>query len=129
MGELADSTLTARKIGQSQRRVIGAPAYFETIGVPQTPAAYAGSRLKLPMIREGTAWKASLPAVLGENPPYGMIGRVEETSASFEARSAPRSYPTSISGHWPDLIYKSHRRRGRPVLCCGQSGADGFASD
>jgi LysR substrate binding domain len=66
MGELADSTLTARKIGQSQRRVIGAPAYFETIGVPQTPAAYAGSRLKLPMIREGTAWKASLPAVLGK---------------------------------------------------------------
>ena len=31
---------------------------------------------------------------IGENPPYGMIGRVEETSASFEARSAPRSYPT-----------------------------------
>ena len=38
--------------------------------------------------------KASLPAVLGENPPYGMIGGIEETSASFEARSAPRSYPT-----------------------------------
>ena len=31
----------------------------------------------------------------GENPPYGMIGRIEETSASFEARSAPRSYPTN----------------------------------
>ena len=26
-----------------------------------------------------------------------MIGRIEETSASFEARSAPRSYPTFIS--------------------------------
>ena len=25
-----------------------------------------------------------------------MIGRIEETSASFEARSAPRSYPTPI---------------------------------
>jgi hypothetical protein len=36
----------------------------------------------------------------GENPPYGMIGRIEETSASFEARSAPRSYPTSIIGYW-----------------------------
>ena len=35
---------------------------------------------------------------IGENPPYGMMGRVEETSASFEARSAPRSYPTPISG-------------------------------
>ena len=31
----------------------------------------------------------------GENPPYGMIGRIEETSASFEARYAPRSYPTT----------------------------------
>src|ERR1700750_395973 len=30
----------------------------------------------------------------GENPPYGMIGGIEETSASFEARYAPRSYPT-----------------------------------
>src|ERR1700736_1911945 len=32
------------------------------------------------------------PHSTGENPPYGMIGGVEETSASFEARSAPRSY-------------------------------------
>jgi hypothetical protein len=36
------------------------------------------------------------PTPFGENPPYGMIGRIEETSASFEARSAPRSYPTPI---------------------------------
>ncbi len=28
--------------------------------------AYAGSRLKPLTIREGTAWKASLPAVLGK---------------------------------------------------------------
>jgi DNA-binding transcriptional LysR family regulator len=38
MGQLTDSSLTARKIGQSQRRVIGSPAYFEAMGVPQTPA-------------------------------------------------------------------------------------------
>src|SRR4051794_27781614 len=31
----------------------------------------------------------------GETPPYGMSGGIEETSASFEARSAPRSYPTA----------------------------------
>jgi len=30
----------------------------------------------------------------GENPPYGMIGGTMETSASFEARYAPLSYPT-----------------------------------
>ena len=57
--------------------------------------ANAGSRLKPPITQEGTVWKASLPAVLRENPPYGMIGGIEETSASFEARSAPRSYPTA----------------------------------
>jgi hypothetical protein len=34
----------------------------------------------------------------GEYPPYGMIGGIEETSASFEARSAPRSYPTAGRG-------------------------------
>ena len=34
----------------------------------------------------------------GENPPYGMRGGIEETSASFEARSAPRSYPTKVEG-------------------------------
>src|SRR6516164_9316491 len=30
----------------------------------------------------------------GENPPYGILGRTVETSASFEARYAPPSYPT-----------------------------------
>jgi hypothetical protein len=47
---------------------------------------------------EATAGKAppeSQPSSrIGENPPYGMRGGIEETSASFEARSAPRSYPT-----------------------------------
>jgi hypothetical protein len=32
---------------------------------------------------------------IGENPPYGMRGGIEETSASCEARYAPRSYPTT----------------------------------
>ena len=44
----------------------------------------------------------------GENPPYGMIGRIEETSASFEARSAPRSYPTPISGHRRRVLENAH---------------------
>jgi hypothetical protein len=57
-------------------------------------AAYAGSRLKL---RDGSGrprLESQPCSRTGENPPYGMIGRIEETSASFEARSAPRSYPT-----------------------------------
>src|SRR5271156_4133800 len=34
---------------------------------------------------------------IGENPPYGILGGTMETSASFEARSAPSSYPTHFS--------------------------------
>ncbi|HYX04246.1 MAG TPA: LysR family transcriptional regulator [Reyranella sp.] len=42
MGELADSSLTVRKIAQKPRRVIGAPAYFKAMGLPQTPADLVG---------------------------------------------------------------------------------------
>ena len=37
MGDLADSSLVARKIGQSRRLVIGTPAYFARAGEPNTP--------------------------------------------------------------------------------------------
>ena len=36
-GQLSNSTLTARKIAQSQRRVIGTPSYFKAAGVPRIP--------------------------------------------------------------------------------------------
>src|SRR5260370_37011010 len=38
MGQLTDSTLTARKIAQCPRLVIGSATYFNAMGVPQTPA-------------------------------------------------------------------------------------------
>jgi DNA-binding transcriptional LysR family regulator len=38
IGRLADSTVTARKIGQCQRHLIGAPAYFAARDLPHTPA-------------------------------------------------------------------------------------------
>ncbi len=38
MGVLGDSSMTARKIGQSRRIVVGTPAYFELAGTPNVPA-------------------------------------------------------------------------------------------
>lgn len=38
MGDLVDSGLTARKIAQSRRLVLGTPAYFESVGEPLAPA-------------------------------------------------------------------------------------------
>jgi DNA-binding transcriptional LysR family regulator len=37
LGNLADSTLTARKVAQCRRLVVGASAYFAARGVPHTP--------------------------------------------------------------------------------------------
>jgi len=42
-----------------------------------------------------------------------MIGGIEETSASFEARSAPRSYPTDP--HRPRAVRQQSRDCGRSV--------------
>lgn len=42
MGALADSAMTARRIGQSRRMVLGTPAYFARAGEPSTPAELAG---------------------------------------------------------------------------------------
>jgi DNA-binding transcriptional LysR family regulator len=38
IGQLTDSALICRKIGQCRRRVIGTPGYFAARGVPRTPA-------------------------------------------------------------------------------------------
>jgi hypothetical protein len=57
--------------------------------------ANAGSRLK-PFDASGRHRLTCQPSSrTGENPPYGMIGGTVETSASFEARYAPLSYPTA----------------------------------
>ncbi len=45
MGALPDSTLTARRIGQCQRLVLGTPAYFARAGEPRTPADLAGHQV------------------------------------------------------------------------------------
>ena len=58
-------------------------------------AAYAGSRLKLIYASERSRLICQPFSRNGENSPYGMLGGIVETSASFEARSAPRSYPTA----------------------------------
>src|SRR5260370_21575401 len=74
---------------------------------------HAGSRLKLRNV-PGRSRPTSQPSSrTGENSPYGMIGGIDETSASFEARSAPRSYPTEP--HRPRAVRGRPRGRRRSV--------------
>jgi hypothetical protein len=57
-------------------------------------SVYAGSRLNLTHALGRSRLKSQPCSRNEENSPCGMIGGIVETSASFEARSAPRSYPT-----------------------------------
>ena len=78
--------------------------------------AHAGSRLKL-IDAPGRSRLIRQPSSrTGENSPYGMIGGIEETSASFEARYAPRSYPTTAdirlgNGRVDELARKLQAKR------------------
>src|SRR5262249_57863988 len=60
-------------------------------------AAHAGSRLKLPDVAGRARLKNQPLSRTWGNPPYGRSGGTMGTSASFEARSAPSSYPTPRS--------------------------------
>lgn len=42
VGRLPDSTLMARRIGETRRRIVAAPAYLARFGTPATPADLAG---------------------------------------------------------------------------------------
>jgi DNA-binding transcriptional LysR family regulator len=55
MGTLADSSLTARRIGRGKRVVLGTPAYFERAGVPCVPGDLAGHQA-IVYLRLGDAW-------------------------------------------------------------------------
>src|SRR4051812_14244297 len=85
--------------------MVGGPAQYGTTaltlrctkgdGKPGVSRCMPGAGLSL--------WRPGRPRLTGqpssrtgENPPYGMRGGIEETSASFEARSGPRSYPTKV---------------------------------
>jgi DNA-binding transcriptional LysR family regulator len=55
LGNLANSTVTARKLAQCRRLVVGAPAYFEVRGVPHDPRDLAAHQAVIYDQRAGGA--------------------------------------------------------------------------
>src|SRR5215831_4508916 len=75
---------------QSRGKTIGVPIRAMVTNWPSTSRMLGASLSEWSLGRSHLICTPS--SRTGENPPYGMIERTVETSASFEARSAPLSY-------------------------------------
>ena len=84
-------------------RVVGGCA--KDGGNPSAGRGMLGASFTRTTLGQAPAERLALKPYWG-NPPYGILGDAVETSASFEARSAPLPYPTCLGVHHitPGLI-------------------------
>lgn len=98
MGSLEDSALTARKIGQSPRRVVGTPAYFEKHGEPKVPADLTAHEAIVYDVRGGgTVWafrKGSTETSVTVN------GRVRITAAEGVREAVFAGLGLAVASEW-----------------------------
>ncbi|HEY0802294.1 MAG TPA: LysR family transcriptional regulator [Steroidobacteraceae bacterium] len=113
MGDLADSTLTARKIGQSRRLVIGAPSYFEKHGEPKSPTELADHQaIVYNILGGGSTWVFRKGS---EEIPATLKGRVRVNAAEGVREAVFANLGLSVSSEWmfaPELA----SGKVRPVL-------------
>jgi DNA-binding transcriptional LysR family regulator len=98
MGTLIDSSLTARKLGQSGRVVLGTPSYFAKYGEPQTPTDLVDHQAVIYDLRGGGgAWifrKGSAEASVT------LKGRVRVTAAEGVREAVFADLGLAVSSEW-----------------------------
>jgi DNA-binding transcriptional LysR family regulator len=98
MAELADSALTARKIAQSRRLVLGTPSYFAKAGEPQTPADLGGHQAVIYDVRGGgTDWTFVQGTVKAA---VTLKGRIRITAAEGIREAVFGDLGLTISSEW-----------------------------
>jgi DNA-binding transcriptional LysR family regulator len=98
MGRLADSSLTARKLGHSPRRVFASPAYLERMGEPRIPADLAGHQAVIYEQRGGgTEWTFHRD---GTTASVAMQGRVRVTAAEGVREAVFAGLGLAIASEW-----------------------------
>lgn len=98
MGNLADSNLIARKIGQSPRRVFATPAYLERMGVPHVPADLAGHQAVIYEQRGGgTEWSFHRD---GATASVAMRGRIRVTAAEGVREGVFAGMGLAVASEW-----------------------------
>lgn len=98
MGDLVDSGLTARKIAQSRRLVLGTPAYFERVGEPQVPADVASHQAVVYDQRGGGAVWAFQQG--SEKTTVTVRGRLRISAAEGIREAVLAGLGLTISSEW-----------------------------
>lgn len=97
MGNLDDSSLTARKIGQSPCVILGTPAYFERFGTPATPADLLHHQAVIYTRAEGSRWTFTQGEV---DYPIVARGRVRVTAAEGVRAGVLSHLGLTLSSTW-----------------------------
>lgn len=111
MGELADSSLTARRLATARRLVLGAPAYFERCGEPATPAELSGHEAVV-YTQGGASWRFQRD---GAEVSVGVSGRLRLSAAEGVREAVLAGMGLTIASEWmftPELASGAVR----PVL-------------
>ncbi|MBU9268723.1 LysR family transcriptional regulator [Burkholderia gladioli] len=98
MGSLDDSTMTARRIAQSRRLVVGTPAYLAEAGVPKTPAELSQHQVIVYSLRGGgESWAFSQQ---GKEVAVVVSGRVSVSAAEGMRTTLLGGMGMAIASEW-----------------------------
>jgi DNA-binding transcriptional LysR family regulator len=98
MGSLDDSTMTARRIAQSRRLVVGAPAYLAEAGVPKTPADLSQHQVIVYSLRgSGESWAFTQH---GKEAAVIVSGRVSVSAAEGMRTTVLGGLGLAIASEW-----------------------------
>lgn len=98
MGSLADSAMTARRIGRNPRLVVGTPGYFARAGVPATPADLSEHQAIVYSQRGGgESWTFSRN---GEEVDVTVSGRVRVSAAEGMRTAVLSGMGLAVASRW-----------------------------
>lgn len=115
MGQLADSSLTARKIGQSRRCVVGTPAYFARAGQPKTPSDLSMHEVVIhDLTGQGGDWVFDRD---GQQTRVAVGGRLHTNAAEGVREGVLADIGLSITSEW---MFGPELASGRVVPVLGE---------
>jgi DNA-binding transcriptional LysR family regulator len=97
MGALSDSSMTARRIAQCRRMVLGTPAYFADAGEPQTPSDLEAHQAIIHGNDGGGAWRFARGGV---EESVTLSGRMRVTAAEGARAAVLSDAGLAVASEW-----------------------------